>query len=142
MFTVGVFLDAAWAGRGLAALLGDGFTADTVSVVAKPSPEVDALIRSSLGVTPATVSLFDLGEVEVHGALAGVLASGPASGRVASAFGRAGFQRHDGHIYQTLVARGGVLVAIESEPRAADALALLHAYGAGNAAIGAWAGRV
>jgi hypothetical protein len=35
-----------------------------------------------------------------------------------------------------------VLVAIHSEPRAADALAVLHSYGAGNAAIGAWTGRV
>ena len=38
--------------------------------------------------------------------------------------------------------RGGVLVAIKSEPRAADALAILHSYGGGNAAIGAWTGRV
>ena len=38
--------------------------------------------------------------------------------------------------------RGGVLVAIHSEPRAADALAVLHSYGGGNAAIGAWSGRV
>ena len=37
---------------------------------------------------------------------------------------------------------GGVLVAIHSEPRAADALAVLHSYGGGNAAIGAWTGRV
>jgi hypothetical protein len=35
-----------------------------------------------------------------------------------------------------------VLVAVHNEPRAADALARLHAYGAGNAAIGAWTGRV
>jgi hypothetical protein len=55
---------------------------------------------------------------------------------------RAGFQAHDGFLYETLVARGGVLVAIRNEPRAADALAKLHAYGGGNAAIGAWTGRV
>jgi hypothetical protein len=35
-----------------------------------------------------------------------------------------------------------VLVAVRNEPRAADALAKLHAYGGGNAAIGAWTGRV
>jgi hypothetical protein len=49
---------------------------------------------------------------------------------------------HDGQIFETLVERGGVLVAVLSEPRAADALARLHAYGGGNAAIGAWVGRV
>jgi hypothetical protein len=39
---------------------------------------------------------------------------------------------------------GGVMArgAIHSEPRAADALAVLHSYGGGNAAIGAWTGRV
>jgi hypothetical protein len=35
-----------------------------------------------------------------------------------------------------------VLVAVLGDPRAADALAILHAYGGGNAAIGAWMGRV
>jgi hypothetical protein len=35
-----------------------------------------------------------------------------------------------------------VLVSIRSESRAADALAVLHSYGGGNAAIGAWTGRV
>jgi hypothetical protein len=55
---------------------------------------------------------------------------------------RVGFQAHDGFIFETLTKRGGVLVAIRSESRAADALALLHAYGGGNAAIGAWTGRV
>jgi hypothetical protein len=55
---------------------------------------------------------------------------------------RVGFQAHDGRIFDTLTGRGGVLVAIKSEPRAADALAILHSYGGGNAAIGAWTGRV
>jgi len=31
---------------------------------------------------------------------------------------------------------------VHSEPRAADALAVMFAYGGGNAAIGAWVGRV
>ena len=55
---------------------------------------------------------------------------------------RVGFQPHDGRIFDVLTGRGGVLVAIHSEPRAADALAILHSYGGGNAAIGAWTGRV
>ena len=55
---------------------------------------------------------------------------------------RVGFQAHDGRIFEVLAARGGDLVAIRTEPRAADALAILHSYGGGNAAIGAWTGRV
>jgi hypothetical protein len=61
---------------------------------------------------------------------------------LAASFNRAGFQAHDGRIFERLTARGGVLVAIRTESRAADALAVLHAYGGGNAAIGAWHGRV
>jgi hypothetical protein len=61
---------------------------------------------------------------------------------IAGTMRRVGFQAHDGRIFETLVGRGGVLVAIRSEPRAADALAILHSYGGGNAAIGAWTGRV
>ncbi|MEQ1848087.1 MAG: hypothetical protein ABL983_21195 [Nitrospira sp.] len=55
---------------------------------------------------------------------------------------RIGFLPHDARIFEALTARGGVLVAIHSEPRAADALAVLHAFGGGNAAIGAWTGRL
>jgi hypothetical protein len=55
---------------------------------------------------------------------------------------RVGFQPHDARIFDVLAGRGGVLVGIHSEPRAADALAILHSYGGGNAAIGAWSGRV
>jgi hypothetical protein len=61
---------------------------------------------------------------------------------IARTMRRAGFQAHDGYIFETLTLRGGVLVAVQSEPRASDAIALLHSYGAGNAAIGAWTGRV
>ena len=61
---------------------------------------------------------------------------------IARTMRRVGFQAHDGRIFEALVGRGGVLVAIRTEPRAADALAILHSYGGGNAAIGAWTGRV
>ena len=61
---------------------------------------------------------------------------------IAAAMRRAGFQPHDGLIYETLAGKGGILVAIEHAPRAADALAVLQSYGGGNAAIGAWSGRV
>jgi hypothetical protein len=143
MFTVGVFQDVMWAERGIAALLADGFPRDTLSVVAKSSPETVALIQSMLGEPPTDIDAKDLGVVSAHGPLVEAL-GGPRLGStgLAAVFGRAGFQRHDGHIFQTLVGRGGVLVAVSTEPRAADALALLHAYGGGNAAIGAWTGRV
>jgi hypothetical protein len=55
---------------------------------------------------------------------------------------RAGFQPHDGLIFETLVGKGGVLVAVQGAPRAADALAVMQSYGGGNAAIGAWGKRV
>jgi hypothetical protein len=61
---------------------------------------------------------------------------------IAATARRVGFQAHDGRIFETLTSRGGVLVAVTTDARAADALAVLHSYGGGNAAIGAWAGRV
>ena len=61
---------------------------------------------------------------------------------IAGTMRRVGFQPHDGRIFEALTSRGGVLVAILNEPRAADALAILLSYGGGNAAIGAWTGRV
>ena len=80
-----------------------------------------------------------------HGSIVGALQGddeGLGRTGVAATIRRAGFQAHDGFIFQTLAERGGVLVAIESEARAADALALFHSYGGGNAAIGAWTGRI
>ena len=61
---------------------------------------------------------------------------------LASSMLKAGFQTHDGRIFEMLVEKGGVLVAVRNEPRAADALSVFHNYGGGNAAIGAWAGRL
>jgi hypothetical protein len=86
-----------------------------------------------------------LGNVMAHGRLIEELqGTDDGLGRtgVAATIRRVGFQPHDGFIFQTLTERGGVLVAVESESRAADALALFHSYGGGNAAIGAWTGRV
>jgi hypothetical protein len=144
MFTVGVFQDLAWADRGLAALLDDGFAPDSISVMTKRTPEGDALIQTRFGHLHH-LELKTLGLVSACGPLVGTLEGsdrGLQTNGLAGAAGRAGFQPHDGYIYETLVGRGGVLVAVESDARAADALAKLHAYGGGNAAIGAWAGRV
>ena len=146
-FTVGVFADAAWASRGIEALARDGFEPGMLSIVARDTPEAAALVERTFGGRPdaGELDLRAMGRVLAHGSLVGALQGedqGLARTGLAATMRRAGFQAHDGFIFETLTARGGVLVAIDSESRAADALALLHAYGGGNAAIGAWSGRV
>lgn len=145
MFTVGVFQDVAWAERGVAALLSDGFTADGVTILGRQSPEVAALILTHLGLAGEPLEVKGLGPAVGRGPLIAALQDsdrGLETSGLSATLGRAGFQSHDGQIFEALVGRGGVLVAVASVPRAADALAKLHSYGAGNAAIGAWAGRV
>ena len=144
-FTIGVFQDAGWARRGIEALLRDGFVPESITIVSKDTPEATRLIQEMLGAPAERMEIKGLGASAVRGPLVAALQG--ADGRLASAgiggtITRAGFQAHDGSIYETLAGRGGVLVAIRNEPRSADALAKLHAYGGGNAAIGAWTGRV
>jgi hypothetical protein len=143
MFTIGVFQNVTWAAPGIEALIGDGFAIESLSVVAKPSAEARSLIDPRF-TDVRSLQVHRLGEVLVQGPLISALQgedSGLERGGLTATIGRAGFQLHDGHIYETLVERGGILVAVHNLPRAADALAKLHAYGGGNAAIGAWAGR-
>ena len=144
-FTVGVFQDAPWARRGVEALLRNGFVPESLTILALDSPSTSQLIEELLGTPPSRFELKALGVVSANGPLIAAL-QGEDDGLtrlgLGGAIGRAGFQQHDGYIFETLTGRGGVLVAIRSEPRAADALATLHAYGGGNAAIGAWTGRV
>ena len=143
--TVGVFQDPAWAEKGLAALKDAGFVPESLTILAKDSPEVEVLLTRALGAAGTRFDLPGIGAVLAHGPLVEALQG---SSRDLSRLGlsgtmrRVGFQAHDGRIFEVLAARGGVLVAIHSEPRAADALAILHSYGGGNAAIGAWTGRV
>ncbi len=146
-FTVGVFQDAVWAARGLDALSRHGFPGESLSILAKHTPETSTLVEKTFGVAGGEleIDIGGLSAVIAHGQLVSTLQGsdrGLNRTGVAATMRRAGFQAHDGFIFETLTARGGILVAIESEPRAADALALLHAYGGGNAAIGAWTGRV
>jgi hypothetical protein len=144
-FTVGVFQDAAWAARGLDALKQAGFPPESLTVVAKDGPEAAALIEKTLGGAGDRLDIPGIGPVIARGALVAALQG---TGRdltkrgMAATMNRVGFQSHDGRIFETLTGRGGVLVAIRTEPRAADALAVLHSYGGGNAAIGAWTGRL
>jgi hypothetical protein len=144
-FTVGVFQDVSWAEKGLHALTREGLLPESLSIVAKDAADVDSLISRTLGGPPERLDVAGLGPALARGPLLAVL-QGPAFdlGKLglAGTMRRVGFQSHDARIYETLTARGGVLVAIHSEPRAADALTILLSYGGGNAAIGAWTGRV
>jgi hypothetical protein len=145
LFTIGVFQDVAWAEKGLRALQAQGFTPEIISIIAKDSPEAAALIERTLGSAAPTIEIKGLGPARARGPLVEALQGSDQQltrQGIAASTRRVGFQSHDGRIFETLAARGGVLVAITSDPRAADALALLHSYGAGNAAIGAWSGRV
>jgi hypothetical protein len=144
-FTVGVFQDVEWARCGIDALVRGGFPPDSLTIIARDSPAAAELIQTALGAPPEHFELKELGPAVARGPLVAALQGDDGAlttQGLGSTIRRAGFQRHDGHIVETRTGRGGVLVAVRSEPRAADALATLHAYGGGNAAIGAWTGRV
>ena len=144
-FTVAVFQDVEWARKGLSALKGAGFHAESLTILARDGQGVAALIEEMLGSSAATLELATVGPVLAKGPLIQALQGSGGDlvkSGIAATMRKVGFQPHDGRIYDTLTGRGGVLVAIQSDPRAADALAILHSYGGGNAAIGAWSGRV
>jgi hypothetical protein len=144
-FTVGVFKDVAAAEIGIGALTRRGFRPESLSIIAKEGPAAGEFIQRMVGKAPAAVALPNAGELLAAGPIVSAL-EGPnhdlARVGLAAAMKRVGFQAHDGQIFETLTERGGVLVAVRSEPRAADALATLHCHGGGNAAIGAWTGRL
>lgn len=146
-FTLGVFKDVPAAEQGLEALIRHGFGPGTLSIIAKSAPEVDGLIQRVFGTSgpPASIEVAGLGPVTALGPVLAVLDAGAgelAAQGIAGTARHAGFQSHDGVIFERLVARGGILVGVSSEARSSEALETLHAYGGGNAAIGAWAGRV
>jgi hypothetical protein len=144
-FTVGVFQDAAWAQKGLDALRAIGIPADWISILVKDSPSASALIQQTFGAPGERLEVATTGPVLARGPLVDALQGSSRDFTklgLAGTMRRVGFQAHDCRIFEALTARGGVLVAIRSEERAADALAILHSYGGGNAAIGAWTGRV
>jgi len=108
-------------------------------------PKKSEELWKSLGAPGSRLDIADIGPAILHGPMVEALqgsARDLAKVGLARTMRRVGFQAHDGRIFEALVARGGILVAIHSEPRAADALAVLFSYGGGNAAIGAWTGRV
>jgi hypothetical protein len=145
LFTIGVFQDLAWADKGLQALRAQGFPPDVLSLIVKDSADSAAFAEQTFGEPAATMEIRGVGTARVRGPLIAALQGadqGLVKHGIAASANRVGFQQHDGRIFETLAARGGVLVAITSDARAADALALLHSYGGGNAAIGAWTGRL
>jgi hypothetical protein len=143
-FTVGVFQDIAWAHKGVDALKQAGFPVESLTILMKDSAEASAFIERSLGAPADRIQLAGIGAAVARGPLVATLGSAQELLKlgIAGTMRRVGFQSHDGRIFDALTAKGGVLVAIKTEPRAADALAILHSYGGGNAAIGAWTGRV
>ena len=142
-YTVGVFKDVASAERGIDALKRQGFPSEARSLLALDSPEHAGLLQKVLGRPADKIEVHGVGAALTGGSLVQAVGGDDLTkGGLANALKRVGFQAHDGRIFETLTGRGGVLVAVRSEPRAADALATLHCYGGGNAAIGAWTGRV
>jgi hypothetical protein len=144
-FTVGVFQDVKWAQTGIDALKRLGLLPESLSIIAKESPEVATLIERTLGSTADRLEMAATGAVLAKGPLVGALEGATRDLGTLGLSGtmrRIGFQAHDARIYEALTARGGVLVAVHSEPRAADALTVLLSYGGGNSAIGAWTGLV
>ena len=144
-YTIGVFKDLASAERGIEALKRQGFPSEALTVLAKDTPEAASLVQKVFGRVADKLELQGLGTAVGMGSLLSTLDAGAgelARNGLASTLTRVGFQAHDGRIFETLTTRGGTLVAVRSEPRAADALSTLHCYGGGNAAIGAWTGRL
>jgi len=145
LFTVGVFQDLAWAQKGVDALIRAGFPVESLTILAKDGPDAAAFIQRALGAPAERIDLAGIGAALGRGSLVPVLqgqGTDLAKLGLAGTMRRVGFQAHDGRIFDALTARGGVMIAIQGDPRAADALAILHSYGGGNAAIGAWTGRV
>ena len=144
-YTIGVFKDVASARSGINALVRHGFPTDALSVAGTASEAVETLLADVCSQAVDRLEIPGIGQLVGAGSLltdlGGGTSSAPTAG-LAAALCRVGFQPHDGQIYEALIQRGGVLVAVRGEVRAADAMSVLHNYGGGNAAIGAWLGRL
>src|SRR5947209_2808233 len=128
LFTVAVFQDAAWAAKALDALKDHGFVAESLTILAKEEA-ASTLFEKTFGATGERLEVGAIGQVVARGPLIAALqgSAGDLSKLgLAGTMRRVGFQAHDSRIFEALVGRGGVLVAIHSEPRAADALAIFH----------------
>ena len=72
-FTVGVFQDVEWAERGLQALRQRGFAPESMTIIAKASPEVVDLVRRSLGSDGTAIDVAGLGSSVAKGPMVAVL---------------------------------------------------------------------
>src|SRR4030095_12500732 len=125
-FTVAVFQDATWAGKGLNALKAGGFSPAMLTVIGKETAEVGALIEQALGSSGNRLELATVGTVLARGWLVEVVqgsAGALAKLGLAGTMRKVGFQPQDGRIFETLTGRGGILGAVRSEPRAAEGAA-------------------
>ena len=97
-FTVGVFQDVAWAEKGLDALTNAGFVPESLTVLAKESPDVSALFKHMFGAAADRLELPAIGAVLTRGPLVEALQG---ASRDLSKLGlsgtmrRVGFQAHD-----------------------------------------------
>ena len=89
LFTVGVFQDVAWAAKGLDALKRAGFPPESLTILAKETPEAAALIEKALGAAGERLEVAAIGAVVARGPLLEPLQG--ASGDLAEA----GPRRHD-----------------------------------------------
>jgi hypothetical protein len=145
LHTVAVFKDLEAARVAVGVLRRKGFAAESISVVARASDALTSWGAEATSRELRPMRLPRLGDVLAGGPLIDAVDAGTGQlvkAGLAASMLRAGFQPHDGRIYEALVEKGGVLVAVRNEPRAADAISVFHNYGGGNAAIGAWSGRI
>src|SRR5438270_8626482 len=114
LFTVAVFQNAAWATKGLEALRQAGFPPESLTVAAKQSADAAALIDRTFGAAGDQLDVTGLGPIVARGrlvdALQGTARDLPKLG-FAATMRKVGFQPHDGRIFESLIGRGGVLVA-------------------------------
>ena len=62
-FTVGVFQDAAWAAKGIAALIQAGLPPESLTILSKDAPEAAALLERSLGAAASRLDIAGIGPV-------------------------------------------------------------------------------
>ena len=108
-------LQQSHAQRAIDALMADGFPREWLTILAKDTEPAATFIETALGAPPARIELKNLGTVVAHGPLLDLLRGtddGLSRSGLAGSFNRAGFQPHDGHIYETLTGRGGVLAPV------------------------------
>src|SRR2546430_15100115 len=108
-FTVGVFQDTAWASKGLDALKRAGFPVESLTILAKETPDAAALIEKALGAAGERLDVAGGGPIIARGPLIDAL---PGSARDLTKLGlarpvrRVGLPAHHRPIFGTPPRRG------------------------------------